>query len=111
MPDDNILGDLQSQAIPVVPSAPLTRPNIRDQKNCDEEDEVLVLVWLNVSLDPMVGKDKKGGRYWPCIYEYFNEHKPCQSHRTLNSLMHRWETIQKCVNKFCGCLTRIELRR
>jgi hypothetical protein len=56
---------------------------------------MLVLVWLNVSLDPMVGKDKKGGRYWPCIYEYFNEHKPCQSHRTLNSLMHHWETIQK----------------
>lgn len=25
---------------------------------------MLVLVWLNVSLDPMVGKDKKGGRYW-----------------------------------------------
>ncbi|KAK8452368.1 hypothetical protein SEVIR_5G099801v4 [Setaria viridis] len=25
--------------------------------------------------------------------------------------MHRWETIQKCVNKFCGCLARIELRR
>jgi hypothetical protein len=25
--------------------------------------------------------------------------------------MHRWETIQKSVNKFCGCLTRIELRR
>nr|XP_034594740.1 glutathione S-transferase T2-like [Setaria viridis] len=29
----------------------------------------------------------------------------------MNSLMHRWETIQKCVNKFCGCLSRIELRR
>jgi hypothetical protein len=45
------------------------------------------------------------------IYEYFNEHKPCQSQCTINSLMHRWETIQKCVNKFCGCLARIELRR
>jgi hypothetical protein len=58
----------------------------------------------------VVGKDQKGGRYWSRIYEYFNEHKPCQSQRTINSLMQRWETMQKCVNTFCGCLARIELR-
>jgi hypothetical protein len=31
----------------------------------------------------------------------------CSQH----ALMHQWETIQKCVNKFCGCLKPIELRR
>jgi hypothetical protein len=70
-----------------------------------------VLAWLYISLDHVVGKYKKVGRYWSRIYEYLNEHKPCQSQRTFNSLMHRRETIQKCVNKFCGCLSRIELRR
>ncbi|KAK8450984.1 hypothetical protein SEVIR_6G132600v4 [Setaria viridis] len=40
------------------------------------------------------------------IYEW-----TCPSKCTINSLMHRWEIIQKYVNKFCGCLIRIELRR
>lgn len=122
MMDDNVEGDfntnsntcpdLQSQAVQVGLAAPIARPNHkRSKKFSDQEDEVLVSAWLNVSLDPVVGKDQKGGRYWSRIYEYFNEHKPYQSQRTVNSLMHRWETIQKCVNKFCGCLTRIELRR
>jgi len=108
----NTYADQQSQATQVGPAVPSVRPNHKRSKNfSDHEDEVLVSSWLNISLDPVVGKDQKGGRYWSRIYEYFHEHKTCSSKRTINSLMHRWETIQKCVNKFCGCLTRIELRR
>nr|XP_034601007.1 glutathione S-transferase T3-like [Setaria viridis] len=108
----NTYVDQQSQAIEEVPAAPSARPNHKRSKNfSDHEDEVLVSGWLNVSLDPVVGKDQKGAKYWSRIYEYFNEHKTCPSTRTMNSLMHRWETIQKAVNKFCGCLSRIELRR
>jgi hypothetical protein len=122
MMDDNIEGefdnnsntcpDIQPQSMQVGPIVPTSRPNHKRSKNfSDQEDEILVSAWLNISMDPVVGKDQKVGRYWSRIYEYFNEHKPCQSQRTVNSLMHRWETIQKCVNKFCGCLTRIQLRR
>ncbi|XP_034580952.2 uncharacterized protein [Setaria viridis] len=108
----NTCGDQQSQAIEVGPAAPSARPNHKRSKNfSDHEDEVLVSAWLNVSLDPVVGKDQKGAKYWSRICDYFHEHKTCTSKRTINSLMHRWETIQKCVNKFCGCLARIELRR
>ncbi|XP_035822453.1 glutathione S-transferase T3 [Zea mays] len=108
----NTCPELQSQSMSVCPVAPNAGPNNKRSKNfSDDEDEVLVSAWLNISLDPIVGKDQKGGRYWSRIFEYFHEHNKCQSKRTLNSLMHRWETIQKCVNKFCGCLTRIELRR
>nr|TKW38516.1 hypothetical protein SEVIR_1G120100v2 [Setaria viridis] len=108
---NNTYDDQQSEAIEKVPAAPSRRSNHKRSKNfSDHEDEVLVSGWLNVSLDPVVGKDQKGAKYWSRIYEYFNEHKTCPSMRTMNSLMHRWETIQKCVNKFCGCLSRIELR-
>ncbi|CAN6363393.1 unnamed protein product [Urochloa humidicola] len=108
----NAYDDQQSQAMQVGPAAPSARPNHKRSKNFSvHEDEVLVSGWLNISLDPVIGKDQKGGRYWSRICEYFHEHKTCSSKRTINSLMHRWETIQKCVNKFCGCLTRIELRR
>ena len=98
----NTYADQQSQATQVGPAAPSVRPNHKRSKNfSDHEDEVLVSSWLNISLDPVVGKDQKGGRYWSRIYEYFHEHKTCSSKRSINSLMHRWETIQKCVNKFC----------
>ncbi|CAN6178310.1 unnamed protein product [Urochloa humidicola] len=108
----NTYADQHSQAMLVGPAAPSARPNHKRSKNfSDHEDEILVSGWLNISLDPIVGKDKKGGRYWSRICDYFHEHKTCSSKRSINSLMHRWETIQKCVNKFCGCLTRIELRR
>jgi hypothetical protein len=41
-------------------AVPSTRPNHKRSKNfSDHEDEVLVSAWLNISLDPMVGKDKK----------------------------------------------------
>jgi hypothetical protein len=110
--NNNAYADQQSQSMQVNRAVPSTRPNHKRSKNfSDHEDEVLVSAWLNISLDPVVGKDQKGGRYWSRICDYFHEHKTCSSKRTINSLMHRWETIQKSVNKFCGCLTRIELRR
>lgn len=79
MVDDNIQGDvdtntntcldLQSQAVQVSPATPNARPNYKRSKNfSDHEDEVLVSTWLNISLDPIVGKDQKVGRYWSRIY-------------------------------------------
>ncbi|PUZ51260.1 hypothetical protein GQ55_6G168200 [Panicum hallii var. hallii] len=49
----------------------------RSKNFSDHEDEVLVSGWLNISLDPVVGKDQNGGRYWSRICEYFHEHKTC----------------------------------
>jgi hypothetical protein len=98
--DDNIQGDFdsnsntcpdnQSQSRQVGPPPPTSRPNHkRSKKISDQEDEVLVSAWLNISMDPIVGKGQKVGRYWSRIYKYFNEHKPCQSQCTINSLMRR----------------------
>jgi hypothetical protein len=85
----NTCPELQSQSMPVGPIPPNARPNNkRSKKFTSEEGEVLVSVWHNISLNHVVGKDKKGGRYWSRIYEYFHELKKCQSKRTLNSLMH-----------------------
>jgi hypothetical protein len=106
---NNSFAEKHSEAMQIHSGAPSTRPNHKRQKNfSDHEDEVLVSGWLNISLDPIVGKDQKGGRYWSRISEYFHTHS--QTQRTIGSLTHRWETIQKCVNKFCGCLSRIEMR-
>jgi hypothetical protein len=110
--ESNPFVDEHSQANEDSAVAPSQRPNHKRQKNFStHEDEILVSGWLNISLDPITGKDQKSTTYWTRISEYFHKHKKCQSKRTISSLKHRWETIQRCVNKFCGCLTRIELRR
>jgi hypothetical protein len=109
---DHTFASQHSQANQDSALAPSQRPNHKRQKNFStHEDEILVSGWLNISLDPITGKDQKSTTYWTRISEYFHKHKKCQSKRTISSLKHRWETIQRCVNKFCGCLTRIELRR
>ncbi|GER55779.1 NAM-like protein [Striga asiatica] len=59
----NTNADHQSQAMQVSPAVPSARPNHKRSKNfSDHEDEVLVSAWLNISLDPVVGKNQKGGR-------------------------------------------------
>ena len=35
-----------------------------------EEDKLLISAWLNVSMDPVVGTDKKGDAFWKRIHEY-----------------------------------------
>jgi hypothetical protein len=63
--------------MPCVQSRDPKYDNKRSKNFSDHEDEVLVSGWLNISLDPVVGKDQKGGRYWSRICEYFHEHKTC----------------------------------
>jgi hypothetical protein len=105
--NNNSFADQQSESMQVHSAAPSLRPSHKRQKNfSDHEDEVLVSGWMNISLDPIVGKDQKSGKYWSRISEYF--HTYSETNCPISSLMHRWETIQKCVNNFCGCLSRIE---
>ena len=69
-----------------------------------EEDLLLVSAWLNTSMDPIAGNQKKHNAYWDKIYNYLEKDKTSCISRTANSLMHRWSTIQLKTNKFCGCL-------
>lgn len=41
---------------------------------------------------------------------FFHANKDFSSDRSQNSLMHRWSTIQECLNTFAGCVSRIENR-
>ncbi|KAG5540990.1 hypothetical protein RHGRI_021023 [Rhododendron griersonianum] len=76
----------------------------------EEEDKLLILAYLNISLDAVQGNDQKRKTYWRRVWDYFHEHKSFISERNENSLMNRWSAIQLSVNKFCGCYAQIELR-
>ena len=75
-----------------------------------EEYLLLVSAWLNTSMDPIAGNQKKHNAYWDKIYKYLEKDKTSCISRTANSLMHRWLTIQLKTNKFCGCLAQVERR-
>lgn len=87
------------------------RVNKKRLKNfSDKEDLLLVRAWLTIGADPVDGKNQKRTTYWARIYDFFHAEKEIVLDRSQNSLMHRWSTIQESVNKFCGCISRIEGR-
>ncbi|CAN6243423.1 unnamed protein product [Urochloa humidicola] len=87
------------------------KPKPKRSKNFSEkEDELLVSAWLNISLDAIQGVDQSRMTYWNRIYEYFHSNKDFSSDRTQGSLTQRWSDVQEAVNKFVGCLVRIEGR-
>ena len=106
------LGPVEEQPSQNVDHTPSLRPNQKRTKNFSRpEDELLVSAWLNTSIDPIQGTNQTRGAYWKRIHEYFHSNKEFQSDRSENSLFHRWKAIQDGVNKFCGCISRIESRR
>lgn len=41
-----------------------------------EEDMMLISSWLNISLDPIRGNERKSKAYWLRVWENFNKYKP-----------------------------------
>jgi len=84
------------------------------QKKFDiEEDKVICSAWLNVSKDPINGANQGRSTFWGRIRAFFEKHKDKKTAvcvRTESSIMHRWLTIQRDVNKFCSCYEKIERR-
>lgn len=97
----------RSQYAPISSELESTTKKPRGGNFTVDEDVLLILAWLNISLDPVKGNQQKGKTYWRRVWEYFHEHKTCDSDRTHISLMNRWSTIQLATNKFCGCFAQI----
>ncbi|XP_018809683.2 glutathione S-transferase T3-like [Juglans regia] len=74
-----------------------------------EEDNLLVSVWLNISIDAIRGTDQKSSQLWERITSFYHEYKKSNiANRSEGFLMNRWSTIQKWTNKFCAFLAQVE---
>ena len=62
-----------------------------------DEDKLLVLAWLNTSLDPTHGNELKQGN-----------HNAASATRTPISLSSQWRMINKETSRFCGFLASLE---
>ena len=110
--DRQVCNPAEEQQSPAERSTPSSaRSNGRRTKNfSDKEDDMLVLAWLNVSMDVAPGNEQGRSGYWQRMHCYFHQNRNFESDRNQNSLSHRWSTIQEHVQKFCRCYDRIQCR-
>jgi hypothetical protein len=107
--DDFVAGDNE-----VVETPPVNEMNSQPAKRgrsknfSEEEDILLVSGYLNVSKDPITGRDKKDGTFWERVWKYFHKNKKFESDRNWSSLKHRWGIIQKEVNVFQAYYDAVE---
>jgi hypothetical protein len=104
--DDNDQSSPPQELLSIEQVAPGMRPKKRTKNFSQQEDEMLVLAWLNTSMDTAV--DQPRSSYWTRIYDYFHGNRKFNSERNQNSLGQRWGVIQDHVSKFTECLSCIE---
>jgi hypothetical protein len=75
-----------------------------------DEDILLVLAWLNVTLDAIQGVDQSRNTYWNIIHDYFHANKKFDSDNSQGSLINCWCGIQHDFNIFADFLSKIEAR-
>ncbi|KAJ8752007.1 hypothetical protein K2173_001033 [Erythroxylum novogranatense] len=67
-------------------------------------------VYLNVSQDPVTGRDQSMAQFWSRITTEYHQMLP--SHittiRPWRSLQARWQTIMTAIGKLRGCVRQIE---
>ena len=76
------------QSSPISPQVDSATKKQRGGNFTSEEDIMIILAWLNISLDVVQGNEQKSKTYWQRVCEYFHEYKPksCPI-RSQNSLM------------------------
>jgi hypothetical protein len=72
------------------------------------EDECLVLAYLNVSKDLIVGVNQPMKGYWQRIADYYNEHKSTPISRSISSIQHRLADIERDTSRFFRFFAQVE---
>ncbi|KAL6896815.1 hypothetical protein ACP4OV_007387 [Aristida adscensionis] len=79
-----------------------TRMNWTEQENLR-----LLTSWLNNSVDPIDGNDKKSDYYWRAVAAEYNSNTAINSRkRTVMQCKTHWGGIKRDVTKFCGVYSR-----
>ncbi|KAH7857718.1 hypothetical protein Vadar_015836 [Vaccinium darrowii] len=72
-----------------------------------EQDEAICRAYLCITEDPIIGNSQPRSQFWQRVLQQYQE-KTNDVQRTEASIKARWQNIQKCCNKFRGCLRSIE---
>ena len=75
------------------------------------EDKALTQAWLDVSEDPIVGKDQKGQHCWAKVHQALGQNcGPRGSERDLNSCKNRFSVLKAACMKYQGILARMPVQ-
>src|SRR4051812_26426719 len=70
----------EEQQSPVEQAIPSMRTDIKRTENfSDKEDDMLVLAWLNISMDAAQGNEHTCSTYWQRMHCYFHENRNFES--------------------------------
>ena len=111
--DSPLLGVSQNNPMLISNSSPeietiTTNKGKRGVNFSVDEDKLLVLAWLNTSLDPTHGNELKQETFRQKIWQYFCNHNAASATRTPISLSSQWRMINKETSRFCGFLASLE---
>jgi hypothetical protein len=101
-------GNEFTEALNVAEMSSQTKTKGRSKNFSEEEDMLLISAYLNVSKDPIAGRDQKDGRFWERIEKYYSDNRKFESNRNWSSLRHRWTTVSKEVSLFNSYYEAIE---
>ncbi|XP_075499191.1 glutathione S-transferase T3-like [Primulina tabacum] len=78
-----------------------------------EEDKLLVMAYLDVSQNPIIGINQSRDRLWSRVAATYNEQLAGNSTepRTTKALQCHWFNINKIVQNFSLCVSQVELSR
>ncbi|PLW36266.1 hypothetical protein PCANC_19875 [Puccinia coronata f. sp. avenae] len=81
----------------------------RQRNYSDCKDLQLCAIWLDITQDPIIGKNQTGDKFWNHITEKYMLAIP-DPLRTPVGLKSRWCALQAAINKFSACVKQIEHR-
>jgi hypothetical protein len=76
-----------------------------------EEDVTLAWCWLNVSTDPVVGRNQQMSKFWSRIFDLFvaemKKKGGTSAERTTTACQNRWSMVNRDLNKFVGVVSQL----
>ena len=66
-------------------------------------DKLLISAWLNVSIDLLIGADKKGEAIWDRIRNYSEESNLSLIKRRVIAIKKRWQRINEGARRYGAC--------
>ena len=88
----------------------ILKMSLRGSAYIPAEDQMLCQIYIDISQDPITGRNQSGKRFWSRVEKTYNESKQASwEQRTLRSLQSRMQTIEKATRKLNGCIRQVEL--
>ena len=116
--DSQFIGTSQNTLVSVFDSPPPPLSQVENASSTKgkwgsnfsvEKDKLLVLAWLNTSVDAMNNNEQTQNTFRKKVWEYFTQYNTSGTTHIIVSLLSRWGAISEKSNKFAGCMAQVNV--